>query len=402
MLIEIKTKIKDLAIDSTTHGLRNIIKSQHLCNRLIWFCFLITSSIASFYYVSHNIQAYLKYNVVTIVETAYDQPAEFPAITFCSQAPGKFNDLDKFKFEEISFGYEDPKSLSNDLDLESFFSSLKGRCFRFNSGKNMRNHSIPIKNSTIGGRDDGFYLKLNTSFTIIAWIHNKLSPPKIESFNNHDNPVIITNGTKSNIALTKMVVSKLGYPYSECLKDLRLFTGNMTIINHNLDRNQSYTQKACFTLCFEVNYIETNPCNCNKTELGNVWLNCFVQKEKKNRTGCTYKFKNEFYKKNLIEACKQYCPLECESVSYSFTVNNYINYDNRTTAAFYYQTLQYTLITQQPKMQLFDLVSGMGGTLGLFIGVSFVNLFEIAEIFIEISYIFYNRHKKPKQTEADT
>ena len=32
----------------------------------------------------------------------------------------------------------------------------------------------------------------------------------------------------------------------------------------------------------------------------------------------------------------------------------------------------------------------------------FVNLFEIAEIFIEISYIFYNRHKKPKQTEADT
>jgi len=400
MSLEIKTKIKEIALDSTAYGLPKVVKSKRLFNKLLWICFLITSSIASFYYVAINIQAYFEYDAVTIVETAYDQPAEFPTITFCSQAPGKFNDLSKFKFEEISFGYEDPKSLKN--DLESFFSTLKGRCFRFNSGKNMSNHSIPTKNSTIGGRDDGFYLKLNTSFTIVAWIHNKSSPPKIESFNNHDNPIIITNGTKSNIAITKLVIFKLGHPYNKCLNDVRLFTRNMTIINYILENNQSYTQTHCFTLCFEVNYIETNPCKCNKTELGNVWFNCFVQKEKRNRTGCTYKFKNDFYKKNLIEECKQYCPLECESVSYSFTVNNYNNYDNRTTAAFYYHSLQYTLITQQPKMQLFDLVSGVGGTLGLFIGISFVNLFEIGEILIEMSYIFFNRFKQPKPTQADT
>lgn len=396
MLNEINEKITKLALDSTAHGLPNVLKSKRLFNKLFWFCFLLTSSVVSFYYVSRNILAYLDYEVVSIVKTEYVQPAEFPTITFCSQTAGTFNDLNKFKFEEISFGYEDPKSLSN--DLESFFSTLKGRCFRFNSGKNMSNHSIPSKYSSIGGRDDGFYLKLNTSFTILAWIHNRSEPPIIESFNNHDNPVIITNGTKSNIAITKLVISKLGYPYNECLNDFSLFKGNMTIINHILAKNQSYTQKVCLTLCFQVNYIAKNPCDCNETTLGNVWFDCFSKKEKKNRTGCTYKFKNDFYKKNLIQECKQYCPHECESVTYSFTVNNYNNYDRRTTAAFYYQTLQYTLITQQPKLHLFDLISGIGGTLGLFIGISFVNLFEIGEILTEIFLILFSRLKKPEQS----
>ena len=45
-------------------------------------------------------------------------------------------------------------------------------------------------------------------------------------------------------------------------------------------------------------------------------------------------------------------------------------------------------------MQLFDLISNIGGILGLFVGLSFVNLFEIGEILFEICFIFSAYYRK--------
>ena len=53
----------------------------------------------------------------------------------------------------------------------------------------------------------------------------------------------------------------------------------------------------------------------------------------------------------------------------------------------YYESLEYTLINQKSKMDVFDLISNIGGNLGLFIGISFLSLAEFIELFIEIIYI---------------
>ena len=50
----------------------------------------------------------------------------------------------------------------------------------------------------------------------------------------------------------------------------------------------------------------------------------------------------------------------------------------------YYDDLSYTLISQQPKLQLVDLISNVGGLLGLFIGVSFLSFAEAIEIIFEV------------------
>ena len=63
----------------------------------------------------------------------------------------------------------------------------------------------------------------------------------------------------------------------------------------------------------------------------------------------------------------------------------------------YFRSLNYLLISQQPKIQPFDLISDVGGILCLFIGMSFVSFFEIIEIFIEIAFICYKNFNSSPQ-----
>ena len=91
--------------------------------------------------------------------------------------------------------------------------------------------------------------------------------------------------------------------------------------------------------------------------------------------------------------------MECDSVKYetfySFTkpdVNNSLNVKLADYVSFgvYFDSLDYTLIDQMPKMNMLDLISNIGGNLGLFIGVSFLSFAEIIELIIEIFFILKN------------
>ena len=75
-----------------------------------------------------------------------------------------------------------------------------------------------------------------------------------------------------------------------------------------------------------------------------------------------------------------------------------------TTIWINYKSLKYTHITQKKKMSMYDLISNVGGTLGLFAGVSFVSLFEITEILLEIGFIILARltSRSVKQQLTDT
>ena len=75
----------------------------------------------------------------------------------------------------------------------------------------------------------------------------------------------------------------------------------------------------------------------------------------------------------------------------SGTFAEFLNYANLTRTFYgirvFYEDLRYTWINQQVKIELFGLVSNVGGILGLFIGFSFVSLMEIFEIIFEFFYI---------------
>ena len=52
----------------------------------------------------------------------------------------------------------------------------------------------------------------------------------------------------------------------------------------------------------------------------------------------------------------------------------------------YYNSLSYTLATESPKLNIISLLSNIGGSLGLFMGVSFLSLVEILALLLDIAF----------------
>jgi len=68
---------------------------------------------------------------------------------------------------------------------------------------------------------------------------------------------------------------------------------------------------------------------------------------------------------------------------------------NETVEMFaFYRSLRFLTITEKPKISWTDLIANVGGYFGLFVGISFVTLFEIAEIIIESIIILYKSKKR--------
>jgi len=391
---EIINTSKDLALNSTAYGISNILRSEKLFNKLFWIFYMLISSAAAAYYIFENISSYLEYEVVTIIKQEYKQPTEFPTVTFCSFEPKYFDgknitqELDPTYF---NYDYSIGKNFKD--HFEQFESTYYGRCFRFNSGKKLNGESIPIKNSSIGGFDDSFRIGIKAPYGLVVWIHNQTAPPKIEYFSKYsDIPIFVSSKAKNFLVIDKIIELKLGDPYNNCLQDVFTeFNENKTILDYIASLNEQYTQVKCFELCFDLNYIETNPCNCTNATIGQVWNNCWIIGEKKNTTSCTFKDRAKFRSSRLIEECSKYCPLECDSISYEVTPNTFTTKEvsNETVEMFaFYRSLRFLTITEKPKISWTDLIANVGGYFGLFVGISFVTLFEIAELIFLIIYHF--------------
>ena len=56
--------------------------------------FLALSETGTAYYIFSDIVDYSNYEVVTTIKTEYDQPTEFPTISFCSHTPNSYDSID--------------------------------------------------------------------------------------------------------------------------------------------------------------------------------------------------------------------------------------------------------------------------------------------------------------------
>ena len=135
---------------------------------------------------------------------------------------------------------------------------------------------------------------------------------------------------------------------------------------------------------------------------------------------CIYKQESDFIG-DKISDCKKDCPLECESVKYDLQVTSLIfpseqmyNSMNRSEYLLkesereitfgmssdvylylnvFYPYLEYTLLIESPKTLPVDLFASIGGSLGLFIGLSIFSFFEILEVFFLAFYIVFFKKK---------
>jgi hypothetical protein len=74
--------IRNALSDSTIHGLPNLLKSERIIFKFMWFIFFTTSLIFGVYSIYTNTIDYLSYDVVTQIQINYESPTIFPTITF--------------------------------------------------------------------------------------------------------------------------------------------------------------------------------------------------------------------------------------------------------------------------------------------------------------------------------
>ena len=415
-----KQRIKCLLLNSTANGVPNMLRARNMFLKIMWLTFLIFSTCAGSYYTIDSIIDFFKYSSVTLINVINEQQSQFPTISFCSSPEFKIT-IDQIiisvNFERIA-----ETNLSHFEEFEDF---SRGKCFRYNSGRNIFGENFNLLNSSKGGFS--FSLRINIYFKIpneydfgefLVNIHNYSSPP----YDMQDGGYWLRAGTWNYFEVERIFTQNLEEPYNNCLKNISLFKMNKTLIDYIAKSNLAYTQINCFRLCSNLYVIEESNCGCNSS-LNKFENNCIlldaVAGTTTNTSKCVLEYLKEFRNNLQFSKCYQYCPLECDSLSYnikinteSFPVSGNLSDSFKKEYAYlqrfntyeevnrhyiglrvYYKDLKYTLVTQQPKTEVFNFVSNIGGIFGLFLGISFLSFIETIEILSEIFLIIISSNK---------
>jgi hypothetical protein len=195
--LRLKNLVVETLSNTACHGASNFIRSKSIFFKLMWLLAIISSLSACSFILIQTFIDYFQFDVVTKIRVIQENEPDFPMITFCEQEIfsteyawnytkhilNKTDDqlskmetkylstaiiqaiYDKenltrfgFNFEIIVCGFNLIKCDINDFVW--FFHPTLGFCFSFNSGRNQRNQSVPVKTIKTSGWYSGFSLML--------------------------------------------------------------------------------------------------------------------------------------------------------------------------------------------------------------------------------------------------
>ena len=314
-----------------------------------------------------------------------------------------------------------------DSDFESYYDPNYGTCFRFNSGRNMNGTSTPQKYASsfgiffglelelfIGSIDQNNYLfSSENGFNI--FISNQ------SYFNsNYNEGINIPAGFSSKISIQQNVLIKQPKPYSYCTADISSINSyDSEIFKIAFSKlNKTYFYYDCIFLCLQKYFAQQ--CGCQYF-LFTIYYDyglrtCAVNISNTNKDyECLRKsWSNYSESKDILTDCD--CPVECERTYYTYSnsiaefptlkysnyIRNYsqfrLNYSNMTyeemrknvaKVNIFYDELKQTVLSESVKTEISDLISNLGGLLGLFLGLSFLSLIEFVELILQTFLIMF-------------
>ena len=241
-------------------------------------------------------------------------------------------------------------------------------------------------------------------------------------------------GTRTEINLHRTNVKRAYTPKSDC-KDISQYKFDKTYYNAIVGANFTYTQSQCTDLCLQAFIVSA--CACFDLQFDAIVVAsslqaCLNQSQIRcaNRAYAAYTDGSDI-SDALKDKCDSMCPLECESnelstevSTSSFPTEDYANIIKnfavlrnafaspndinqevlaQNTLAFnvFFNDLEYTQIEESPVNDLVDLVANVGGTVGVFIGISILSLAEVIEFFIEAGIIICKAKIAPKKKKKN-
>ena len=229
----------------------------------------------------------------------------------------------------------------------------------------------------------GFFMKVLVD-------NNSLQPRFFEE------GVYVSAGQVSYICVRRTFVQNEPAPYTECI-DLTSYSSELYDFITKTS-NRVYRQKDCIDLCIQKYIIEN--CFCYYVLYDNPFGNTTGYCSSNSDVTCAENHKKDF--PNVVDCISNYCPLECESIQYDYSVSSNIwpsytmykadadpdklvNYDEYSQKMLlfyvYYNQLDLTLIQEAPATTLSNLIAGLGGTMGLIVSFSCLTFLELAELF---------------------
>jgi hypothetical protein len=294
-------------------------------------------------------------------------------------------------------------------DFTYFYDPLLGNCYTFNKGVYDNGTVYNPKTVSLSGSLYGLILELflgdpnvdtDHEFDdgVVISIHNQSS----DAFRD-DQKIMAAANAETDIVVNRNFVSKLETPYGDCLKDV---SNSSTFSSFCFDYivktlGIRYSQKQCFGLCIQKNIIDT--CNCTNTLIPT--FNDANNYCSPSDFPCVMELINTFGDIQASKDCKIACPFECNSIEYQVSTyralypttfykkilsntklmkaNNvsYVDLDKALAKVnIYYKSMEYTSVTQVASTTIEQFFSDIGGTLGLYIGISILSLVEIVEL----------------------
>ena len=368
------------------HGLPRLLSNKNGIVKFVWLVIFLVSVCAGLANIGLEVKDYLHFDVITNIERISPESYIFPAIAVCTTSfyranfkngtqVGLRNATDDFEYKKFISGYISPV-LDNDinnLEYYSFYSFAQFHCVRFNGITNRSLVTISSTSKSLAIRtknvyreviSDNEYIEYSLSGLFVFITDNYLNSFNTDPLPIKVEPLSFSLGKSYNIRIEKTDIEyKLGRPHNNCT-DSYPETGE-----------KNYRQANCIEKC--INKEIEQKYNCS---LSSYYENKLLRR-------CDYYLIG--FKYGLSYECEKKCPRQCESAKLVFKTTEDYSLNGYTALWFHMSDLSFFKITQIPKMNEFSLISSIGGSLGLFIGISFLSFIEILDFLIEVLYIIY-------------
>jgi hypothetical protein len=346
-----------------------IFKSKKIISKILWSTFILITGVLFFLTLSNYIKDYKNYDVITEIETIYQNTLIFPTITICSDD----KNFSSFYIESCNFSIS-----TNCTNLHEEYKFAWLNCLEINGGKNSSKHSVKLLESFFGGPFYGLKLNIISKIGYVyIYIHDFNVKPK---FINTGSLIAIARHHTS-ISIRKRIEKKLPEPYSDCLEDLNSY-GSLPF-RYIIESNITYTRDYCLYNC-TLMFIE-DFCNCSFDEINeksscvNEIILCNITEQKIS---------------SLKKKCEILCPQECNITTY-LIYNSYTYYDDKNikestiNIKIFFDELSYESIQQSEKINPSEYPLMIFSTFGSFFGISVLTVFEIMGFILEIFFILF-------------
>ena len=329
-------------------------------------------------------------------------------------------------------------------DFNHIYDISYGNCYRFNSESNMDgkpsrkkygnayNGFLEIElwigqaknNYNAFSKDNGYILFINEEISNVINL----------------NGISVSPGYATKIDLEKLTLIKKSKPYSDCLDDLSSIDSYGSLIYKKLfqlSKNEKYQLMSCYSVCIQK-YVG-DWCGCQSNYLFYIYYDkmriclandTLIQQDLE----CYAKVFDWVIRdaNSFTRDCD--CPIRCDYSGFSYS-SSIAEYPTRQYSAYLmnnslvksmlnesvsemtsletYETLRKsvarveisfkdmieTIITEYPKTEPYDLVSNIGGLLGLFLGLSCLSFIELFDLLIQIGFVLMAKKSSSKNTD---